>query len=118
MVEARYEALGTPARFSLVRKAVTPAFVCVSTRIGLGCACAARVSAINCVLPQPAGAVTEPLGMARRSISSGTGKGPELVSHRLEPRFSLDKRWPNYVFRDLLVGRQRLKPPVVTDSGG
>jgi hypothetical protein len=41
--------LGTPARLRRARKAATPAFVCVSTSMGLLCLCAMSVSAINCV---------------------------------------------------------------------
>lgn len=79
MVETRYAELGTPARLRRARKAATPAFVCVSTSMGLLCLCAMSVSAINCVFPQPAGAVMEPRSIAKRSISRGTCKRPELI---------------------------------------
>jgi len=45
----------TDALSRRLRRATTPALVCVSTRMGLLPACLLRASAINWVLPHPAG---------------------------------------------------------------
>lgn len=116
IVEARYAELGMPARFSRVRKAATPAFVWVRMRMGLSCVCAMSVSAINCVFPQPAGAVIDPRSMARRSISGGTCEGPELIRDGFEPCFGIHEIRAYDVSRDVLVGRQRLEPPTIADT--
>jgi hypothetical protein len=53
------------------RSAATPALVWVSTRIGFAASCRAKASTISCVLPQPAGAITSPRDISRRSMSAG-----------------------------------------------
>lgn len=50
MVETRYAELGTPARLRRARKAATPAFVCVKTRMGLLCVCAMSVGGLQIIL--------------------------------------------------------------------
>lgn len=117
MVETRYAELGTPARLRRARKAATPAFVCVRTRMGLLCVCAMSVSAISCVFPQPAGAVIEPRSIAKMSISRGTGKRPELVRDGHETCIGVLQGRANDVFRNFLVGCQRFEPPAVADTG-
>jgi len=55
--------------------------------MGLFTECDFNASAINWVLPHPAGAVMDPRWMANRSISGGTGEGPELIRNRFETSF-------------------------------
>lgn len=83
-VAITYDAFGMFARDILARNAATPALVWVKINAGLGPVCSAKVSAMSCVFPHPAGAVTEPRWNAKILISGGMNPIPNPVDDRLE----------------------------------